>query len=500
MSTADRVAPRAPPLPLPQLAGLLLGAGVLGAAAARAPWAAAVLAALGALAAAALLAPELATLVVVFCLWLDVPAIAVDRFGAPQLAGALIPFVLVVPLLAARRHGRRLVAPPAFAAIVALLVVELASTAFATHQDEAVERVRQFALEGPIVYLLVVNAVRTPETLRRVLWALVAAGALLALVSVHQQLTGRYERPYFGLGTVDGSFFRGQSDVARLAGPLGDPNYYAQILLAVVPLALLAALRERTAWLRLAGAGAAALCCTAIAYTYSRGAAVALLAVLLAMALLGYVRTRHLAAIAVGLAVLLAAVPAYRERVESITRVGGATAEAGADADADQSTRGRTTEMRAAALAFLDHPALGVGPGGFPSYYQRYASRVGGEVHESRRSGPHAGEVPERAAHNIVLGVAADLGVAGLAAVGAVLGLTFRDLGRARRRWRGRRPELVTLADALLLALVGYLVAGLFLSLAFERYLWLLAALAGAAGGPALSAAAARTNAASRSS
>jgi hypothetical protein len=36
------------------------------------------------------------------------------------------------------------------------------------------------------------------------------------------------------------------------------------------------------------------------------------------------------------------------------------------------------------------------------------------------------------------------------------------------------------MAGAVFVALVGYLVAGLFLSLAFERYLWLLLAMAGA--------------------
>jgi hypothetical protein len=48
------------------------------------------------------------------------------------------------------------------------------------------------------------------------------------------------------------------------------------------------------------------------------------------------------------------------------------------------------------------------------------------------------------------------------------------------------------MADALFLALLAYLVAGLFLSLAFERYFWLLLALAGAAGGVALRGAGSR--------
>jgi putative inorganic carbon (hco3(-)) transporter len=199
------------------------------------------------------------------------------------------------------------------------------------------------------------------------------------------------------------------------------------------------------------------------------------------MGCLRYLRARHLAAIGLAVALLVAAVPAYRERVATVTAIGGATARAGEQTTADESTRSRTTEMLAAGLAFADHPLLGVGPGAFPYYYQRYAQRVGIEVRDETQSGPERGELPRREAHDIVLGIAADLGIAGLVAFGGVMFLTLRNLVRARRRSLERRQELANLSDSLLLALVAYLTAGLFLTLAFERYLWLLAALAGAA-------------------
>jgi O-antigen ligase len=280
---------------------------------------------------------------------------------------------------------------------------------------------------------------------------------------------------------VDTSFYRGQSDVARLAGPLGDPNYYAQILLPIVPLGLLTIRRERSRLLRIAAGATTVLVVVAMAFTYSRGAAVALLALVIAMTVMGYLRAVHLATVAAGIAILLAVVPAYRERVESIASVGGATARAGQETSADESSRSRTTEMLAAGLAFLDHPAFGVGPGGFPFYYQEYAPRVGIEVHEKATSGAEKGEAAKRAAHDVFIGVAADLGAAGLAVFAAILGLTAAGLLRVRRRWGALRPDLVNLADSLFLALLAYVVAGLFLSLAFERYLWLLVALGGAA-------------------
>ncbi len=475
--------PRAGARALPALV-LAAAAGV---AAARAPALALAVAVAAAVCAAAVLWPELALLGVVAAVWLNIPALLVDWWGAPQLAGALFPFVLLVPLIYGRMRGERLLVNRVFALILLLLAAEAASTMLAAHQPEALAKLREFLLEGVVLYLLVINVVRTPRALRGALWALLAAGTFLALVTIFQQLRADYYRPYLGFGQVDSAYFRAQDDVARLAGPLGDPNYYAQILLPLVPISLLAASWERARVLRLAARCATGLVLLAVAFTYSRGAALALLVVLVAMAILGHVRGRHLLAAAAAIALLLVAIPAYRDRVATIANVGGATAQAGQQTNADESTRSRATEMGAAGLAFLHHPLLGVGPDGFPFYYQQYAQRVGIAVRDTAaRTGATAGQLPQREAHDVFIGIAADLGLAGLAAFLGILYLTLRDLVRARRRWLWLRVDLVCLADALFLAVLAYLVAGLFLSLAFERYFWLLLALAGAAGGAAL--------------
>lgn len=457
-------------------AGALMGAAVAGSAAVVV-----LVAAAAALVIALALRPELAVAVLVFAVWLNVPALLVDRHGLPLLAGALFPLLLLVPIAHGRLRGLRAVVTPGMLLMLLLLVVELLSTAFAAHQDVAIDRLRTFALEGVVLYVLVVNAVDGVATLRLAIWGLLAAGACLALVTIYQQATGTYFRPYGGLGQVDSAFYRGQDDVARLAGPLGDPNYYAQILLPIVPLGLLTVRREHARVARIAGGAIAALAVIAMAFTYSRGAAIALVVVAIAMGAMGYLRLAHLATAVAALAVLLAVVPAYRDRVASIASVGGVTARAGQETTADESSRSRTTEMLAAGLAFLDHPALGVGPGGFPFYYQAYAPRIGIEVREKATSGADKGEAAKREAHDLFVGIAADLGAAGLAVFVAILGFTLRGLVRVRRRWRALRPDLVNLADSLFLALLAYVVAGLFLSLAFERYFWLLAALGGAA-------------------
>ena len=137
---------------------------------------------------------------------------------------------------------------------------------------------------------------------------------------------------------------------------------------------------------------------------------------------------------------------------------------------ADGAIQSRITEGLAALLAFADHPLVGVGPGEFPGVYRDYAEMSGSG--SSRR---------DRQAHNLFLGMAAELGLAGIIVFFAIIYLTLRDLARARRMTRDLDPMMSALATGFLLAIVTYLTTGLFLHMSFVRYFWLLLGLAGAA-------------------
>jgi putative inorganic carbon (HCO3(-)) transporter len=179
-------------------------------------------------------------------------------------------------------------------------------------------------------------------------------------------------------------------------------------------------------------------------------------------------------------ALMVAAVPDLRERVTSITDVGSATSVDGGDPDADQSIRARWTETRAAALAFSENALIGLGPQNFPLHYQEYARRIGTGIHTRVRFGATRGDVPQREAHNLFVGIAADLGLIGLVLFLAILWTAMSRLARLQRRAARIDPEIANYAGGFLLALVTYVITGVFLTLAFERYLWLLVALASA--------------------
>lgn len=419
--------------------------------------------------------PGLVTPIVIFLLVTNAAGVAVNSHGAPKLVGAGLVLLLGIPLLQELWRGRPLLLAPATVPLILFLIVQLFSTMFAISPSQAFENVLQFVLEGFILFLVLTNTIRTRETLRRVLWAVMLAGAFLGTISTVQWITGTFDRPYGGFALIPIEFFSGFATSPRAAGPVGDPNYYAQILLIPVPLALFMLWTERTRVLKLCAFGTFLLCMAGIVLTFSRGAGLALVVTLLAVAVFRVIQLRYVGFVALGLAVAILIVPAYRERIMTVIPFGAnATQTTTEAADVLQS---RKTEMLAAAYVFADYPIAGVGRGLFPLYYQGYAARVGGEVHEATKWGENRGETPQREAHNMLVSVAAETGALGLLTFSTVVVVTLAGLLRVRRRFRGTAPHLATMATSLFLAIFAYVTAGLFLSLAYERYLWLVLAL-----------------------
>jgi O-antigen ligase len=99
-------------------------------------------------------------------------------------------------------------------------------------------------------------------------------------------------------------------------------------------------------------------------------------------------------------------------------------------------------------------------------------------VHKSVRYGPSKGSSPGRVTHDVFLGIAADLGIVGLLVFLSILGVALRSLWRACSYRVNVPPALAALNAAYLVAIVSYLAAGVFLELAYERYFWLILALA----------------------
>lgn len=413
---------------------------------------------------------------VVFLFFSNTVGVMVRSHGAPPAVGLMLILLLGIPVLSLAARGKPLVVPSAFPFVGVYLVVQAVSTMLSSYPRDAIAVLQQFMVEGALLYLLVVNAVRNVATLVRLIWAVIAAGAVVASLSALQWITGTFDRPYGGFAVIPLEYLSGFAAEPRAAGPLGDPNYYAQMLLVPLTLSAVLVFTERRFLLKVLSFTALVLCMVGVVLTGSRGAGLAIVLTIALLMLLRAVRPRYVMFLVVGLVVVLAWAPAYRQRVLTVTSVlGGSPAEV--SVEEDDSVGARATEMLAAGGAFADHPLVGLGPGVFPLEYQKYAKPVGMQIHEETKVGEQRGQTPEREAHNLFLGLAAETGAAGVGAFLGIIAVTLHGLLRARRRFRTLRPELANMATALLAAMVAYFAAGMFLALAFERFLWILLAL-----------------------
>ena len=420
----------------------------------------------------------LATLAFVVGFYLNVPVVVAGAVGLPTGNAAAFALLLAVPVVLALVVGRRpLVVTPALALMVAWLVVLVASSiaAAAEGSDGGPSAIATFLTEGLLLYLLVVNAVRSAETMRAVIWGLLIAGGAMGAISVWQEATHAYHQTLLGFAQVNDQAFKVGDTVSgkllrpRLSGPIGEQNRYAQVLLVLVPLAVSRIRAERHLALRSLAAALGGLILAGVVLSFSRGAAVALVVLAVAMVIVGFIRLRHLLATGLALAVLVVAVvPEYALRVRSLGAADTATAQ---DSRADAAIRGRATENLAAFATFRDRPFLGAGPGGF---FRRYSQEEANKL-DMRFLGKN------RRAHNMYLEIAADTGIVGLVAFLAIVGATLAQLRHVARLWAALgREDLVVLAQAFLLALVAYLASAAFLQLSYQRYFWFLLALANA--------------------
>jgi O-antigen ligase len=441
------------------------------------------LAAAGALALILVLAvarwPDAPTLVVLFILYTNAAVVAVQYHGVPFIVGAAIPLVMAVPLahyLVVQRQ--KLIFTPVLFLMLLFFGIQLMAAVFAKGLN--FEPVLTFAIEGMGMYFLLLNVVRTPNMLRFAVWAVVIAGLVIGGLVVYQELSGSYDDNFGGFAQTGNAFGTGEEDLqgeitqTRLAGPLGKPNRFAQIMVMLVPLALFRFWGERSKVARLIAVAAVVLITAAALLTFSRGGAIAYGLMILALILVRQIKIYQFVFVLLGLLLLPTLVPNAGGRLVKLSDLNPAgfvnDDQSGGIESADSSTKSRVTQMLAAVLMFADNPITGVGPGNYPRHYHEYARIVGLKV-----------QTTDRQSHFLYGGLAAETGVFGLITFGLIIFVTMRDLWRTRKFWNPKRPEYARMATGLMLAIFTYLITGIFLHFAYVRFFWVIMALAGTA-------------------
>ncbi|MEW6716754.1 MAG: O-antigen ligase family protein [Chloroflexota bacterium] len=392
--------------------------------------------------------------------------IAIKYHGAPSFAKAFVVLVGIAILIRWVVYGER---PAGWQKATILLaaygLVGYASIIYAADALRVQEATLNFLKDAAIAIIITILLHRG-KMLRQVIWVLLAAGIFLGTLSIIQYFTGTFENNYWGFAQADMQHLAGQTKGYRVTGPIGDPNFYAQIMLVLIPLALDRLWNERKQSLRLIAIWAIVVCSLSVVLTYSRGGFVALAVV--AALLLIYYRPKPMAWLITLLVVLVVIqfVPAvYTERIMSLSDF---LPDAASSEQPGATFRGRASELIVGWLMFRDSPLVGVGYNNYPVYYQEYSRRVGLDP-----------RIAERSAHNLYIEIAAETGLLGLTVFGLIVWDSMQGVWLAWKKFKAAQMnDFAGIVAAFGIGLAGYLVAGLFIHDAYPRYLWILIGIA----------------------
>jgi putative inorganic carbon (hco3(-)) transporter len=394
-------------------------------------------------------------------LWARVSDIGIAEYALPSLAVpfalGLLGVALWLRIASLERIGLRTFRR-AWPVLPYLTIVSL-SAAWASDAGRSLSTAVDLA-KNVLIFWVLVESISSARALKMVCLVLVLVAALLSGLSIYQQATATFTSHYAGFAQASIRQIAGTENLYRLSGPVGDPNYYALILLVVVPLGIALLRTSMPLPGRIAVILAVALTCGGVVLTYSRGGALVLvLAVGLSVIRLGKVLPV--------MAILLAVVPigALLTPASVWDRFGTL-----ANPFGDDSVELRLGAQQVALEMFLDHPFAGVGADNYPVLYQDYSRDLGVPAVAS-----------EFYPHNLYLQVAAESGAIGLLTFVPILLLPLIRLERLRRTSPAQDVSL--LASGVEISLVCYLVASVALHSSYPRYLWIVLALATAAGG-----------------
>ena len=348
--------------------------------------------------------------------------------------------------------------------ILVVMAFWLLSVLVAADSGLALAKFRRFT-ENAILAFVIVFFIQRPIPLRSIVWALLAAGILMATISVFQNLTSTYDNNYWGFGEWDQSSTGGVTN-HRATGPYGNPNAYAQVLVMLVPLAVDRLWHEKEWHFRLLAGWALLVCILTVFFTYSRNGFITLL---FTLGLLLVTRRPRVLSVAVMVALALVVIQflpiSYTERITSLFQFSSSSSP---QRITDVSFRGRLSENIAAWRMFQDHPLFGVGLDNFQVNYQSYSRQIG---LDERRI--------ERTPASFYLELLSEQGLIGTLVFMLFMLIVFRNLWKAARLFQFlgmKNEEYMTLA--FLSGLAGYMVFYISKNSAYPNVFWVLLGIA----------------------
>jgi probable O-glycosylation ligase (exosortase A-associated) len=347
---------------------------------------------------------------------------------AQELRVALVDAAATILAWLLSREAKHPPNSPIIHLLGALIIWVSISTAFAIHPDVAVDKwIEVMKILGMTV--IATCLIQSRERIQQLMWVIVASVGFYGVRGGIFTILTRGDYHVFG---PPGSFIE-------------DNNQLALALVMLVPLINAVRTSGTNRWIRLGLWGAMGLTVLAVFGSYSRGGLVALCSMLAFLGLKSRQKLLTIIIMAVVFGIGLSLVPdQWYKRMATIETY-----------DADSSLQGRFDAWNFSYRLALDRPLVG---GGFDIWqdealFSRYV--------------PSA--ATNRAIHSIYFQLLSDNGFVGLGIYLALLFVSFRTAGSIVRSTRDR-PDLAwarSLAAMIQVSLVGYAVAGAFLSLGY---------------------------------
>ena len=284
---------------------------------------------------------------------------------------------------------------PEILGVCALAAVMLLTVPFSVWPGGALGTFTDVYFKVVLVFILMVNSVRGVIALRWFTWLILSAMGYVAARGVYDFATGQ-------------NLIKGERLHGSISGLMGNPNDLAMNMVTFLPLAVAIAIVKGRSLPRAIAALIACLMVATILFTKSRAGLLGLAAVLVVLFFEGRKLRRGFGVAA--MVAVLAALPLMPSWFW--TRLGSI---ANAEQDESGSRQARKDLMWEGWQTFLDHPIFGVGAGQFKNY------------------NPPDRLQPWRETHNVLLQVAAELGIIGLCAFLFVLWQAVHALMWTRR-------------------------------------------------------------------
>jgi O-antigen ligase len=323
--------------------------------------------------------------------------------------------------------------------VLLFCLIGLLSVPFAINREEAWVEFSGTFIRCIVIFVVIVNVVRTETRLKGLIFLAMAAGIWLSIEAINDYR--------LGLMTIEGYRAAG-----RGTGIFGNTNDMALHLVTIVPISVALMLGAKGAMRKLLYGVCSAVMIAAIVLSYSRGAFIGMLIAFLFIAWkLGRRRRLEIIFAVLGFAgvVVLLAPDKYGSRLLSIF-IPSLDAEGSADA--------RRGELFRSIYVALRHPLLGIGMGN----YQAEMSNRG------------------LVTHNSYTQVAAEMGMMAFACYVMFIITPLKKVGQiARETFDARRDSrFYYLALGLQASLIAYLISSFFLSVAYVWYVYYLVAYA----------------------